>query len=215
MILPLVTIFLIVLLRDYIFNLYVYTLLVFALLVHIRVYILDKYEKLFNNIDLAVKITVNLTATINGIMMIISPILFYVIGVKCIIIANLCHLFLDLPIVNWSFTFHHIVVIICDFMILGAEIDEQYKALILYSLIEISNIFLWLNYHRVKLGDKLSLGDLVVELLWFLLFRSAAFVLSLKYAILYEFYSGFIACIIICSMSVLWAIGLVKKIQNL
>jgi hypothetical protein len=165
----------------------------------------------------AFKIAGNITSMLNGFMLIISPLLIrngYYDILPIILDLNIAYNIVDFINTSLMYRLHHIGVFICDYLIWTQPIEIiRYPCMCIYSLIEMSNIFVWINYHKIQSYNfKPKSSDIKLQLCWFAGFRISAtilmIILSWEYALLNEL----IVFALLSVGTVFWGYGMYKKI---
>lgn len=165
----------------------------------------------------ALKIGGNITSVLNGILLILSPIIITIFGndnLQTILNLNIAYNIVDFINASTTYQLHHIGVFICDYLIWTQPLQiVRDWCMIIYTLIEISNVFIWINYHKIQAYDyKPSASDIRLQLCWFGGFRIIA---SLLMVILCWQFNLLIEFIIFGLMSIgtiFWGFGMYKKL---
>jgi len=172
-----------------------------------------------------VKIAGNITSMINGTILIIAPILIFIMEekfqygretVQLILSINIAYNIVDFMIMTMVFKLHHIGVIICDWLIFfQPEFQIQMMYMIIFSLIELSNYYIWKYYHKIHYKKfKPSNTDIKIQLIWFVFFRIIAVILGLVLSLSNQLYYELTAFILVIIGSFIWGYGMYKKIKN-
>lgn len=159
------------------------------------------------------KIAGNITSVINGIILIITPLLLEYNLLQVIIDFNVAYNLVDMVNASTVFRVHHIAVLIADYLILALKTtDEQFYIMTVYSLIEMSNIFVWYFYHKIQLESyKLSRNDMKIQLYWFAGFRVIASILMVNVCYYYSLYVELSIFMLVIAGSIFWSYGMYKK----
>lgn len=165
----------------------------------------------------AIKISGNITSIMNGFMLILAPSIMMLFGndvLPIILDLNIAYNVVDFINASLMYRLHHIGVFICDYLIYTQPITiVRNYCMIIYALIETSNIFIWINYHKIQSYDfKPETADIKLQLYWFAGFRIITsmlmLILSWQFVLLLEF---LVFCLINIG-SVFWGIGMYKKL---
>lgn len=168
----------------------------------------------------ASKIAGNITSVINGVILIFTP--FIIIGfghdtLNVILRLNIAYNLVDFMDASIVYKLHHTGVFLCDYLISQLQNpDVQLLCMTVYSLIEISNIFVWLYYHRIHYnGFKPTRGHILVQLLWFGGFRLLSFILGFVLCWTHKLIGEVIVLLLLSIGSVFWTHGMYKKLSHL
>jgi hypothetical protein len=174
------------------------------------------------------KIGGNVTSITNGMIIIVSPLLItaiqYIIQnedlsiefIQNLILLNVAYLLVDVIDATLTFRLHHLVVFACDIVLYNLdEYHTTLAAMTIFSVVEMSNIFIWLYYHRIQYKETYPTDkELLVQLVWFGLLRTTAWIMSFWFAINYGVYSAFVLVSIVAGFSIIWGVGIFKKINK-
>lgn len=165
----------------------------------------------------AAKIAGNITSVINGVILIFTP--FIIVGVEhdslnVILRLNVAYNLVDFIDASIFYKLHHTGVFVCDYLISQHQkSDVQLLCMTVYSLIEISNIFVWIYYHRIHYsGFKPTRNHILIQLLWFGGFRLLGFTVGFIVCCNHGLVGEAIVLILLGVGSVFWTYGMYKKL---
>lgn len=168
------------------------------------------------------KIAGNITSIINGSLMILSPIIMLgfeeifncgVLALEILIQLNAAYNAVDFVNASITYKIHHVGVFICDYLILTQQSFQiQLWLMITYSMVELSNIFVWSYYHKIQAYNfKPSTYDIKIQLAWFASFRGLALCLAVIGWLKFNILTEFITFLIVSIGAVYWSYGMYKK----
>jgi hypothetical protein len=165
----------------------------------------------------AEKIAGNITSVINGVILIFSPFIIIEFGydsLNVILQLNVAYNLVDFIHTSIFYKLHHTGVFICDYLISQNQKPEvQLLCMNVYSLIEISDIFVWVYYHRIHYsGFKPTRNHILIQLLWFGGFRLLGFTLGFMVCCNHGLIGEAIVLILLSVGSVFWTYGMYKKL---
>ncbi len=157
------------------------------------------------------KIAGNITSVINGTMLIFAPL--FMNFMQLILDFNIAYNLVDIVNASIVFKLHHIGVFIIDYLIMNLNTEtEKYYSMVVYSLIEISNIFVWFYYHKIQLYSyKLTTNEQKFQLVWFAGFRSLASIIMLYLCYSFRLITELAVFSLVIIGSVFWTYGMYKK----
>jgi hypothetical protein len=165
----------------------------------------------------ASKIAGNITSVINGLILIFNPFIIMGFGhdsLNVILRLNVAYNLVDFIDASTVYKLHHTGVFVCDYLISQHQKpDAQLLCMTVYSLIEISNIFIWIYYHQIHYsGFKPTHNHILIQLLWFGGFRLLGFTLGFIICWNYGLIGEAIVLILLSVGSVFWTYGMYKKL---
>lgn len=166
------------------------------------------------------KIAGNITSIINGVLLILSPFIIWMVDDKklallTIIQLNIAYNIVDFVNASIIYKIHHSIVFVCDYLIIRQEsLSIQLCCMTIYSLIELSNVFVWKYYHAIHYnGFKPTIQDIKIQLLWFGVFRIIAAIIGFVLCVMFELWIELSVLMLINIGSVFWGYGMYKKIK--
>lgn len=166
--------------------------------------------------DNAKKLGNNISSITNGVIIMFLPLILLqseYVG-RSILLISMSYNIIDALEASFVYRLHHLFVTVAIYYSYNIKSVEQlYVATIIYSLTEISNIWIWAFYHKLHQSHKLSVNELKLQLLWFYAFRTIAFGVSILYTLEYQTYSMLIIYTTVMLFTTYWAVGIFKKIK--
>lgn len=174
----------------------------------------------------AKKISGNISSTISGFSIILLPFLMMLIQVitgdnayviyvtRYMLLMNISYNLVDSIDATLTFRLHHVLVIagVCVAYNI-VQYNRLLDNMIIYSLTELSNVFIWWFYHRIQTTNKYpTSNELVIQLNWYVLLRTVAFILAIQYTNKYWIFDIITVYTIVVMFSTHWAYALYKKI---
>lgn len=158
------------------------------------------------------KIGGNMTSMINGFIMIFGALF---LNPSTILSLNISYNIVDFINASLTFKIHHIAVILCDILILN-NVRIQNHAMFAFAMIELSNYYIWLYYHKIHYFNfKPTSEDIKKQLICYTTFRTFGFCYGIWMCCAYSLVYEFILVILVGIGSVFWGVGMHKKYQSL